>query len=1245
MGDAYKGLTIKLGADDTKLTAALKKARTSASGVSKELKAIERALKFNPGNVRLLAQQQEDLKRKVSSTTEELRLLKQAESEIGRENMSNEQWIKLQSDIAMAEHQLEAYKRQLAECQIQQNLANSKLNQFGTHLADAAPKMKNFGSGVESVGQSLSRTVTPALLATGGAAIAAAVNIDTSLTNVKKTVNGTDEQYQKLKQSAIEFSKTNAVSASQILDIQALGAQLGFAIDELDEFGRVVSGLDIATNMNAEQAATEMAQFANITKMSHGEISNYGSAIVGLGNSFATTESDISSMAMRLAAAGTQVGMSQADILGLATALSSMGVEAEAGGTAISTVMAQIDKDIATNSSAVETWASAAGKSAREFADAWRNDPVSALSDLLAGMENATEEGGNMSVMLEDLGIDAVRQVDIMKRLAGNSELVGQAVAKSNEEWQKNTALQAEVDNRNDSLAAKFEILKNRVIAVAEQVGTPLANAALEFVDAAEPMLEVVSDAAEAFADMDEEDQRMIAGLLAATAALGPMLSATGKVVQGIGGITEVAGKASKGIARFSAECEVMGKKAKLAEVGTSALHTALKGFAAIVAVEALIALAGAVKDAVRYENDMAKATDGLKDALSGSGRVSADAAAGIEAIGSCAGPAAKSVRELADSQARWVDALVERNREVYEGTSALDGYRATIEGLAGKSSLTAEEQAELRLAIDGVNEACGTSYEVAQNAGGAYVVMSEGAEVAKGEIYGLIDAQKAQLELDASSESYTEALKQQEECARTLASEQQRLSDTQKSYGDMLADGTITLDQYSVATGIIEGSVKDAQAAYDAASGAVDAYSEKMTLAKIAAEGLDGGQAGVITNSKLLQQTILNSGQSLTGFRGSLEACGLSTEALGAVTEDQWVKIAQSYDGSTASVIAAMDNLGIEVPQAAREAAAQAAAATAEETPHVVGSFAQMKDGVLQVWDEATGTFVNATRESVQGAQGVLTNAVPGMTDATVAIVNGVTYALDPVTGNFTAISDSAVSGFNGNLAAGAGGAAASAGSIKSSAIGGVSGVDSSLGNTGTAASGSFSRGIASGIGPTAGNAASIASAARGMGNVGDTYSYGSHAGYNFASGISSAIGAVAAAAASLANRVKGILGHTVPKEGPLRNGGKGEAEWGAHSVQNYIEGMESQIPRLRRVSQEMARVPASALSGIPGMPDFGMRPGSAGSAGGTANTVNTTNSYSITINAKEGIGSLDALIRQVELAARANPARSGRR
>ena len=168
--------------------------------------------------------------------------------------------------------------------------------------------------------------------------------------------------------------------------------------------------------MDAETAATQMAQFANITKMSHDEISNYGSAIVGLGNNFATTEADINNMAMRLAAAGTQVGMSQADILGLSTALSSLGVEAEAGGSAVSTIMSNIDKAVATNGDSLQAWASAAQMSAADFSEAWKSDPAQALSAVLAGLQSATEAGGNMSLMLEELGINELRQTDSMKR-------------------------------------------------------------------------------------------------------------------------------------------------------------------------------------------------------------------------------------------------------------------------------------------------------------------------------------------------------------------------------------------------------------------------------------------------------------------------------------------------------------------------------------------------------------------------------------------------------------------------------------------------------------------------------------------------------------------------------------------------------------------------------------------------------------------------------------------------------------
>ena len=281
--------------------------------------------------------------------------------------------------------------------------------------------------------------------------------------------------------------------------------------------------------MDFETAGKEMAQFANITQMSQDKFKNYGSTIVDLGNHLLRPKPIFRpwhcvwlALVRRLSSRRPTFSHVWRYVLARH--------QAEAGGSAMTRIIQDISKNVAKGSDTVEEYARVAGMSADQFASAWKSSPMEALEALVEGLKRTSDSGEDMNVTLEKLGINNIRNSDTMRRLAGAGDLLRNSVDRANNAWKQNTALQNEVDQRNESLASRLQVLKNKVDSIAISIGRPLTNAVISALEACDPLIQGVGDLADAFSKMDTGQQQFVLAMVGIAAAAGPVLTVLGKL-------------------------------------------------------------------------------------------------------------------------------------------------------------------------------------------------------------------------------------------------------------------------------------------------------------------------------------------------------------------------------------------------------------------------------------------------------------------------------------------------------------------------------------------------------------------------------------------------------------------------------------------------------------------------------------------------------------------------------------------
>ena len=586
--EKYKNKIAQVRAQFEEATAAAKQYKSMANGLDMTKPGAESAYSQLMSDAEKSAAQAEELKGNLKTLEAQYKACGKT-----TEKYKNE-LIKLQTamnNVGADTAEIEAEIRKLS----------SRFYQLGVDCEKAGKIMQTVGQNTKALGGFMTRYITTPVVAAGTGIVKTAMDTEEAFAGVEKAIGGTAEEMAAIQDSIVDMSKRKPFDVTEIADVVQTAGQLGVARDNVISFTEAVLDLGaVSSDLDAATAAEQMAKYFNIAGLDTSEenVRAFTSTVFELGNTTATSEGAILEMSMRIAAAGHQVGMTDADILGLAATLSSVGLEAQAGGSAISKLLSRIDVAVATGSAEIKDFAKIAGMSVDDFVAVWQDAPTTALGNFINGLAQMSDEGISSIAVLEDMGLSELRLRDTILRTVNANDLFNETMAASNKEWKSANSLSNSAAKRYDTTKNKLKLLLNNLKAVA-----------LQFADAIMPTLdkwiEKIGEWVEKFEGMSDGAKASLTKFAAISALIGPALKLFGGGILTIGKGVSAFGKFASAVADAGGGLAGL-SKASHGIIGKGGLF-ALITTAAVVGAGALIDYASGARD-VRKEIGKLKA-------------------------------------------------------------------------------------------------------------------------------------------------------------------------------------------------------------------------------------------------------------------------------------------------------------------------------------------------------------------------------------------------------------------------------------------------------------------------------------------------------------------------------------------------------------------------------------------------------------------------------------------------------------
>lgn len=1008
------------------------------------------------------------------------------------------------------------------------------------------------------------------------------VGFENSMAKVQALSGATADEYAALEASAREYGSTTRFTASQVADGFGYMALAGWDCESMLSGIPGVLNLAAAAEMDLAQASDIVTDYLTAFGLQASDSERFVDQMTFAMSKSNTNVEQLGEAYKNCAATASSMHYSVEDTTAAIMVMANAGVKGGEAGTALNAIMTRLATD-------TKGCASELAEYGVQVYDS--EGRMQSLSSILQGMgdvwETLTDE--QQAAMAKTIaGVNHYSNLQtVMKGLSEDAEAGGQGFVDYAEALSHCSGAAQEMsdimmDTAQGDIYTMQSALEETGLKLYEKFEKPFRDA-IQFVS---------GPGVQGITWLIENPQRIIPGIVGIGVAIaqvksktsiidalkmrftglkraldtsGPSFSRiTREIVQGeaqwkrynaaTGQMTVITGRSTASIRLQQAALKTQSLAMKAGTVAARGLGAAMKTIAPVaiitVGIEIITRLTEALGEAEKQSDGMEAATRGLEAAASGATVRIDEETGALQGVGEAA--SSIDIDKLIEDHTALASSITETNQAMVASTSMLSGFGDSIEELAGRSDLTEEQVAALQIAVDGVNDSCGTSYTVAQDASGAWQVMADGAVVAKDAVLQLIDAQLAQLRAQASAENYKNIYAQLQSDAEAYAAATSEVESAQQALNDKLEalgldrsylEQVGLIDEYAYAENKALQDAIDHQGELKSVMGATQSALNRQTeQQKLHAMAAAEGASALLKEmdaSIQLQSAVQQTGTDLVGFTQALDELGFSTDVLASTEPEKIASIAKGWQSGTKDMIAACEAAGIEVPERLREMGDQAVLEM-DQAGHGAGQgfTAGLSAEAQSAIDTALST-VGMTRDEfdklaeqagIEGDEAGLAFANSIAARRSDSLLAGEANASDASSG----LSEVDGSGIGNSIAAGYAGAIAAKKTASGSA---------GRGNSGAAKSGLQQY-------------------------DGQAHGWGNHLGDQWSAGLESTVNRATSAGSAVASAAAAAMKFSVPKAGPFSGAEKGGETSGSHLGENFIAGFKRQIPELVAVA-----------------------------------------------------------------------------